>query len=160
MPEGEILMGMDVCGEAPKNPKGEYFRNNCWYWRPLWNYVFEECGDVLTKRDHESGHYNDGYLIDQLKAERIAAKLRDLCASGKVLDFEATFARHINSLADETCNLCAGTGRRTDMIVQDGCNGCKGKGTRRPSETYYEFIAENVLEFAEFCEASGGFRIS
>jgi len=28
-------MGMDVYGVAPKNDKGEYFRANCWSWRPL-----------------------------------------------------------------------------------------------------------------------------
>jgi len=28
-------MGMDVTGINPKNDKGEYFRANCWSWRPL-----------------------------------------------------------------------------------------------------------------------------
>jgi hypothetical protein len=28
-------MGMDVVGVNPKNSKGEYFRANCWMWRPL-----------------------------------------------------------------------------------------------------------------------------
>ena len=28
----------------------------------------------------------------------------------------------------ETCDLCHGTGVRTDMIVQNGCNGCVGTG--------------------------------
>ncbi len=30
----------------------------------------------------------------------------------------------------ETCDLCRGTGKRTDMEVQNGCNGCAGKGIR------------------------------
>ena len=29
----------------------------------------------------------------------------------------------------ETCDLCNGTGKRTDMEVKDGCNGCQGTGT-------------------------------
>ncbi len=153
-------MGMDVYGVAPVNKRGEYFCNNCWYWRPLWNYIFEHCNDVLTEKDHESGHYNDGHLIEKERAERIAAKLRTLCDSGDVLDFEHEYNRHVESLPDETCNLCHGKGVRPDMEVADGCNACKGKGTRRPVETWYHFEAENVLEFAEFCEASGGFRIS
>ena len=28
-------MGMDVMGVNPKNEKGEYFRANCWSWRPI-----------------------------------------------------------------------------------------------------------------------------
>ena len=32
-------MGMDVFGLAPKEEKGEYFRNNVWWWRPLWDFV-------------------------------------------------------------------------------------------------------------------------
>ena len=32
-------MGMDVYGENPKNEKGEYFRNNVWWWRPLGDFV-------------------------------------------------------------------------------------------------------------------------
>ncbi len=30
----------------------------------------------------------------------------------------------------ETCWLCAGTGKRTDMVVSDGCNGCGGTGVK------------------------------
>ena len=29
------------------NP-GEYFRNNVWFWRPLWKYVCEVCDDFMT----------------------------------------------------------------------------------------------------------------
>jgi len=28
-------MGMDVMGVNPKNESGEYFRANCWSWRPI-----------------------------------------------------------------------------------------------------------------------------
>jgi len=30
----------------------------------------------------------------------------------------------------EVCDLCKGTGKRTDMVVQDGCNGCHGTGIK------------------------------
>ncbi len=30
---------------------GAYFRNNVWWWRPLWNYVTELCDDILTEED-------------------------------------------------------------------------------------------------------------
>lgn len=35
----------------------------------------------------------------------------------------------------EVCNLCDGTGTRTDMKVENGCNGCLGKGNRIPWPT-------------------------
>jgi hypothetical protein len=34
-------MGMDVYGKAPTVEEGKYFRNNLWWWRPLWTYVEE-----------------------------------------------------------------------------------------------------------------------
>jgi hypothetical protein len=161
-------MGMDVYGEAPQNKKGEYFRNNCWWWRPLWDYVADVCSDFITDKDHSSGHYNDGHLIEKARAERIAARLRQLCESGKVLDFEREYKRHIESLTDIPCDICNGTGIRPGGKEQfgaewfagcNGCNGCNGKGTVKPNEAHYPFEAENVLEFAEFAENSGGFRI-
>jgi hypothetical protein len=153
-------MGMDVYGESPKNKRGEYFRNNCWWWRPLWDYVCDICSDILTEKDHRAGHYNDGHLIESERAERIANRLRAMCANGKVLDFEREYKAHMESVPDEICNLCGGSGTRTDMVVADGCNKCHGEGKVRPFETWYDFEAENVLEFAEFAEHSGGFRIS
>ena len=35
-----------------ENP-GVYFRNNVWWWRPLWNYVCEECDYILEEDDYE-----------------------------------------------------------------------------------------------------------
>ena len=34
---------------------GTYFRNNVWFWRPLWNYVYDTT-DVLTEKDFSLGH--------------------------------------------------------------------------------------------------------
>ena len=41
------------------NP-GIYFRNNVWWWRPLWNYVCKNCSDILTDEDVGAGSFNDG----------------------------------------------------------------------------------------------------
>ena len=35
--------------------KGVYFRNNVWWWRPLWNYVCEVCEDVMSQEDVAAG---------------------------------------------------------------------------------------------------------
>ena len=42
------------------NP-GVYFRNNVWWWRPLWDFVCMQCDDFMT---------------DELK---MMIKIRDLC---------------------------------------------------------------------------------
>ena len=44
------------------NP-GEYFRNNVWFWRPLWDFVCNACDDILTEKDITGGHSNDGHKI-------------------------------------------------------------------------------------------------
>ena len=64
------------------NP-GIYFRNNVWYWRPLWDYV---CKNVtsLTAEDHEHGHSNSGWQISEEKAIAIAGVLYALLEDGSV----------------------------------------------------------------------------
>jgi len=144
---------------------GVYFRNNVWWWRPLWSFVSGMCADILTEKDIESGSYNDGHKISKTKAKKIAARLRKI--DKDLEDHQIGHERHMDSIPDEDCNLCYGTGRRNDDIGVSArnadpnytCNGCNGKGTRRPFETSYPFNAENVREFERFCEKSGGFEI-
>ena len=60
---------MDVYGLEPRKEKGEYFRNNVWWWRPLWDFVAhidelyseEKHANRLISEDlYQSGHCNDG----------------------------------------------------------------------------------------------------
>ena len=49
-------MGMDVVGVNPKNSKGEYFRANCWSWRPLCVAMANSgAADHLTYKAENSG---------------------------------------------------------------------------------------------------------
>ena len=70
-------------GEYELSNPGVYFRNNVWWWRPLWNFV---CGslDILTEEDHENGHMNDGHEISEEKAKAIAEYLDYALRSGEV----------------------------------------------------------------------------
>ena len=68
-------MGFDLCGNSPKDEKGEYFRNNVWWWRPLWDYVCQNCDDILSENDMFSGGYNDGRNISGRKAMKIGHRL-------------------------------------------------------------------------------------
>ena len=68
------------------NP-GVYFRNNVWYWRPLWDYVCQHV-DSLTKKDHSNGHSNSGHKISEEKAITIAGVLYALLEDGTVKEAE------------------------------------------------------------------------
>ena len=150
-------MGMDVYGVAPTSEVGEYFRNNVWSWRPLWDFVGESCD--LTLEMKRSGHFNDGLQIDELTARRIAKTLFSLLHDGTVATYQREREKLLEALPDEVCPHCNGTGVRDDEYVQGKCNGCDGTGKVRPFETHYPFSAENVTDFARFCCVSGGFEI-
>lgn len=140
---------------------GVYFRNNVWYWRPLWEYVCycTPCGTVLTDEDKENGFQNAGHEISEEKSIIIGSLLMDLVNDGSVASYELTRQMELDAQPDETCPICEGSGQRNDKWVQGDCNACHGKGTRRPFNTNYPFSIENVREFAEFCLMSGGFSI-
>ena len=74
--------------EHHKNNPGLYFRNNVWWWRPLWCFVSASCSDILTDGDIESGSFNDGHEISKTKAMRIGARLRKMIKSGAVKEYE------------------------------------------------------------------------
>lgn len=209
-------MGFDLYGEAPSgeiipdcnfqsddkktieayfawqnNTPGAYFRANVWTWRPIWNFVCDVCNDVITKEDAEMGTFNDGHLIDKEKATDIGNRLHELNDTGELTDFAEKYARMIESLPDESCKTCQGTGTRkgwegwqseeewvkhhgslnhksSDQAQVGykwakeckGCNACQGTGKVAPWESSYPFVPEMVVEFADFCIESGGFRIS
>ena len=95
---------------------GAYFRNNVWWWRPLWNYVTELCDDILTEEDIEHGHSNSGRLIDQEKCLVIAKRLVDELQSGRVTLYKEVRQRHLERLPQEDCDLCNATGVRNDAV--------------------------------------------
>jgi hypothetical protein len=148
-------MGFDIFGMNATNEKGEYFRNNVWWWRPLADYVVEQCG-----LEGDGWFDNRGHEVSAGDARRIAATLDRLLAAGEVKKYETEYMRQLASLADVECTVCHGFGVRFDAFVQGTCNGCAGRGRVRPFATNYPFSEENVQKFAEFCRASGGFSIN
>ena len=71
-------MGFDLYSTGKhKSEKGEYFRNNVWWWRPLWDWTYEQCQDILSDKEYERGTYNDCYAIDGERANKIADRLLD-----------------------------------------------------------------------------------
>lgn len=170
-------MGMDVYGNRPKSDSGEYFRNNVWWWHPLWDYCLtiapNLCEGVL-------GHSNDGDGLDEDGALELARLLFESVESGVADRYEQAYRSHQASLPRHKCDYCGGTGIRTDKVGQEmgmptreleadialllgrthgWCNACSGEGTVEDFATNYPFTVENVVEFATFVRDSGGFRI-
>jgi hypothetical protein len=156
-------MGMDVNGNNPSAEVGVYFRNNVWWWHPLWDYVTDVAPELT---EGVFGHSNDGDGPDGPAAERLAAILTEELEAGRTAEYQAAYMAKLAALPDEVCSLCSGTGVRTDAVgvemqmpERKWCNGCQGKGKHRPFEAIYSFSAENVAEFRDFVAASGGFKI-
>lgn len=173
-------MGMDVYGREPKSEKGSYFRNNVWWWRPLWEYCCEVGAEIIDDEVASGGHYNDGIGLDEDDAVALAKTLQAELDSGRTAEYERKHNEFRASLPRENCEFCGATGIRTDEVgVEMGmptkaldeaeailtgrthgwCNACRGVGTTESWQSSYPFSADNVREFAEFCAESGGFQI-
>lgn len=153
-----------------ENP-GVYFRNNVWWWRPLWNFVCGTCQNILTEKDMSKGTYNDGHKISKTKSKKIAARLRKLIKDLDVKIYAAHFEEErqravehnkevqdkIDALKEEVKQLGG------DMAPKDYPERYKTRWDElqdcKKWEGNYPFDEENVKEFAEFCEQSGGFEI-
>lgn len=160
-------MGMDVYGRKPKNEKGEYFRNNVWYWHPLWNYC--ELMYPKVTAACKNGHDNSGdglNLSDSIKLARLIK--RDL-KNGKAQKYKDEYDDYLANLSQEPCNICSSTGIQKVNIKEEGtdieiekerqCFGCDGSGVREPFAKNYPFTIENLTEWQQFLENCGGFNI-
>jgi len=176
-------MGMDVYGlnpttTAPARPEhddfdsedwkayfdgqslsGQYFRNNVWWWRPLWDYVANLCSEVISEEDFNAGHNNSGHVIGKEQCEYIAKALAKELLNGGAEQYKKDYEKELSELPLEECTLCDGTGQRDDEYVQGECNGCDGKGERKNFDTSYPFDVDNVREFHSFVKNCGGFEI-
>ena len=123
----------DEMDEYHKANPGVYFRNNVWWWRPLWEFVCMQC-DFMTDEQRKGGHYNDGKLIDQETAAKIGTKLKILLEDGTVDRWED----HIKT--------------RNEELKQSDNEKDKFAAS-------YPFARDNVENFADFCLQSGGFEI-
>lgn len=156
-------MGMDVYGKNPTSEEGKYFRNNVWWWRPLWGYCCQFAEDLIPTDVKTGGQMNDGAGLEDKQARNLGARLFKLIADGHTKNFAESYKKELDNLPDEDCEICGGTGKRLPPPEvgpgETPCNGCGATGKCRPWATEYPFSEENVQEFAKFCIASGGFEI-
>lgn len=154
-------MGMDVYGRAPTAERSTYFRNNVWWWHPLWAYCEELAPDLIPASN--LGHSNDGWGLNRRKSRLLSDRLIAAVDAGETAEYARQRDRHLQSLPQEKCEICDGTGSRAEPpAVGPGslrCNGCNGQGWVPNFATWYRFDVDNVRQFAEFLRDCGGFRI-
>jgi len=162
-------MGMDVYGREPISEVGSYFRNNVWWWRPLWNYCITQYPELTE--EVVDGHSNSGDGLDAKNAYQLGKKLQEDIDSGVVAQYEKEYNEYIQSLPLKQCEYCEGTGLRYNQMVVPAtgtvpcgsgpttCNSCSGEGRVKDFATNYPFSVENVQEFSKFLVCSGGFNI-
>ena len=149
-------MGMDVYGIS-----GNYFRNNCWWWRPLWDY----CKDVndhykvnlIDDELYRAGHQNNGAGLGHKESKELANLLQNTIDNGQCERYITARDRQLESIPDEPCirfnNNNRGYNKKKD------CNTCKGSGTQESWDKNYPLDVANVKEFIKFLKESDGFEI-
>ena len=75
----------DIHSEWELN-SGVYFRNNVWWWRPMWDY----CCSIadFTEKDNNEGHHNGGHFISKAKCTKLAKVLRKDIDQGMCNEYE------------------------------------------------------------------------
>ena len=138
------------------NP-GIYFRNNVWWWRPLWQFVCEQFPDLITDEDAERGCSNSGLLIDADKSMRIGVELTVMLDCGDVQEHSDTYKAELEALPQVDCYVCDNNNRGHKKKKE--CKPCNQTGLKDDWAKSYPFDVENGREFATFCLESGGFTI-
>jgi|TARA_R110000824_G_scaffold98701_4_gene235376 hypothetical protein len=160
------MMGMDVYGLKPADTKGEYFRNNIWWWRPLAEYVLSAAPLLHNKVGigGQGWEYNDGDGLNAEDSLALAKILRVDLEEGKTLAYEEARKKKLANLPDQECSICEGTGKReAPPKMGKGthpCKACDKTGKIEHWARSYPFDMANVEEFAEFLENCGGFKIN
>ena len=138
------------------NP-GIYFRNNVWWWRPLWQYVCEQFPDLISDEDAERGCYNDGHEITEDKAMKIGVELTAMLEDGRVKEHTDRYKAELKALPQVDCYVCDNNNRGHKKRKE--CKACNKTGLKDDWAKSYPFDVENVESFAVFCLESGGFTI-
>ena len=69
------------------NP-GAYFRNNVWWWRPLWDFCRYVAPELINDDLHIDGHNNGGSGLNDEEAKELGVLLIKSFENGKYEEFE------------------------------------------------------------------------
>ena len=83
---------------------GIYFRNNCWWWRPLWDYCRMVAPHLINDNLYDSGHHNDGAGLNDKKAKELGKILLEEIANGNTIKYQAKYQQMQDDSDDEFAN--------------------------------------------------------
>jgi len=154
-----------------KNP-GVYFRNNCWWWRPLANFIIEKC-DWLTQEQQARLHDNSGFEFSQHEATTIADTLQKKVDDGTAAEREDVNKREravaeewnkgINAQQEELEKEVKKETGDDKLVPYDYPEHFKKKWDdlqkQMDNRASYPFKEANVKEFICFLRECGGFKV-
>jgi len=147
-------MGMDVFGKKPKNKSGEYFRNNVWYWHPLWDFCSQIAPEITAKVP--DAHSNSGDGLNAGDSIKLATRLKNAIKSGIAVSYIEKFNELKNSANATECYCISA---KLKVLKSSACFICKGTGLMEDPIKSYSINKENILNFILFLENCGGFEI-
>ena len=165
----EYFSAMD---KFEQDNKGYYFRNNVWHWRPLAQYVIEHTKVITDQKKIDGFNYNDGVEISEQEAVQIARQLKHLIKTGHTEKYAEEYMAGYTQAKKN--NIKVHKEMDAFQKAMDKKHGKDIAPKDYPKADYekwnaiyskldingnYPFHIENVKEFAEFAEQSGGFQI-
>ena len=159
-----------------KNVPGHYFRNNVWWWRPLWDYINDGTNlglSILTDEQLDEGRSNSGVEISEDQAIKLAIELHKQIDSGEVKEHEEYYMQQFKLAEEENKELEAMCKEIHEGVVEQTGNKdiapidypedvkklWDAIWKKKNWTANYPFSEDNVRDFANFCYQSGGFQI-
>ena len=154
-----------------KNP-GVYFRNNCWWWRPLGYFIIKHC-DWLTTEQKKHLQDNNGFEFSHHEAETIADTLQKKVDDGTAAEREEENKKEM-AVADEWNKGINAQQGELEKEVKKETGDAKIVPYDYPehfkkkwddlqkqidNKAHYPFREANVKEFICFLRECGGFQI-
>ena len=154
-----------------RNP-GIYFRNNCWWWRPLANFIIEKC-DWLTQEQKERLHDNSGFEFSQDEATTIAGTLQKKVDDGTAAEREEVNRREMKVAEEWNKGIHAQQEELEKEVIKETGDAkivpydypehFKKKYDAIQKQTdhhaHYPFKEANVKRFICFLRECGGFQV-
>ena len=155
-----------------KNVPGHYFRNNVWWWRPLWTYVCNYT-KVLSEQQQDEGGSNSGAEVNEEDAIELATQLHKLIDSGHTREHEEAHMREYELAQIRNNELEEARKVLHEVVIAE--TGDESIVPANYPESFkddwdklweqkqwagsYPFSTDNIEDFANFCYGSGGFQI-
>lgn len=143
-------MGFDINGVNPTDNKGDYFRNNVWWWRSLWTLIGAR-GEYVYREIHDLGQQSNYQDWGDETHYDFIEKWRDNYHTGCMNDgvlFDGEHHEHVIT----TLKYCIE--HKDSPEIKDFIDWMEDQ-----YGSDYPFTWENAEDFLEFCENNEGFEV-